>query len=176
MFQRMNLNTALAAVPGASNAHTENAWYAKAADAVRSSSQALTVAVIGLALVSTSGVLNGGTVPPTSPFSPLKTWLQSSFLGSDWVIMLGLVALIALVWGLAHGKGWGPASIVLGVIAVPIIGPNAIAALATATRDPLPLVQKVEQVTPNAATEGVNAVRGGEFALKAKTSADAGGL
>ena len=155
MNQGMKLNAAYAAA-GITPQGQAVPWYREAAFAVRKSGQGLSVAVLGAALVATSGVLNGGTVPPTSAFSPLKTWLQTSFLGSDWVIMIGLVALIALVWGLAHGKGWGPASIVLGVISVPIIGPNAISALATATREPVPVVQKVEQAAPTVAGVSAN--------------------
>ena len=170
MFQRMNLNTAFAAGAGTSEDHSAEPWYRKALDATRSTKQSLTVALLGLAIVSTSGVLNGGTVPPTSPFSPLKTWLQTSFLGSDWVIMLGLVALIALVWGLAHGKGWGPASLVLGVISVPIVGPNAIAALATATRAPVPMVQKADESNVTAAAQAKAATSAGTLVAKSTKS------
>lgn len=127
-------------------------WRAKAGAFMRSPMQTLSTVTIGTGLLVTAGALAGGTLPPTSAFTPLKTWLQNNFLGSDWVLLIGFVALIALVWGLLHGKGWGGASIVLGVLTAALLGPQLVIAAATATRAPTPIVQQLRQAPQAAAT------------------------
>ena len=128
-------------------------WFEKTCAVARSPMQTLTAVAISAGLLGTAGALNGGTLPPASAFTPLKTWLQTNFLGSDWVLLIGFFALVALVWGLLHGKGWGAASIVLGVLAAALLGPNLVIAAATATRDPAPIVQQVTQ-QPKASSAG----------------------
>jgi hypothetical protein len=134
--------------------HTNAGWLAKTGAFVRSPMQTLTAVALGAGLLATTGALNGGTLPPASAFTPLKTWLQTNFLGSDWVLLMGFVALIALIWGLVHGKGWGAASIVLGLLTAALLGPTMVIAAATATRAPTPIVQQLHQV-PQAAVAGV---------------------
>jgi len=128
-------------------------WRAKANAFMRSPMQTLAAVAIGAGLLATTGALNGGTLPPASAFTPLKTWLQTNFLGSDWVLLMGFVALIALIWGLVHGKGWGAASVVLGLLTAALLGPTMVIAAATATRAPAPIVQQLRQV-PQAGAAG----------------------
>lgn len=139
MFQRMNHNTAPAAGMRGPRAQATLGRFDKA----RTALQAASAAALAGVLVATTGALNGGTLPPASVFTPLKTWLQTNFLGSDWVLLVGLVCLVVLVWSLMHGKGWGSASVILGVLSVALLGPNLLVALATATREPAPIVQQV---------------------------------
>ena len=133
-------------------------WLAKTGAFVRSPMQTLTAVAIGAGLLATTGALNGGTLPPASAFTPLKTWLQTNFLGSDWVLLMGFVALIALIWGLVHGKGWGAASVVLGLLTAALLGPTMVIAAATATRAPAPIVQQLQRL-PQTATVGTLTVK-----------------
>jgi hypothetical protein len=156
-MNQLNFNSATADRTMNHSAHatkdrtpSRKGWITKAADAGRSTMIYLSVAVLGVGLVATTGALNGGTIPPASVFTPLKTWLQANFLGSDWVLVIGMVALVGLVWGLLHGKGWGGASVVLGIVTAALLGPQLVLAAATATRDPVVAVQAV-QATPTRA-------------------------
>jgi hypothetical protein len=157
MFQRMNHNTAPMAGMSGPRAQAALGRFDKA----RTALQAAAAAALAGVLVSTTGALNGGTLPPASVFTPLKTWLQTNFLGSDWVLLVGLVCLVVLVWSLMHGKGWANASIILGVLSVALLGPGLLVALATATREPAPIVQQV-----NPAVQKPVGVVGGSAASK----------
>lgn len=158
MFQGMNHNSAPAAGMSVLRKQTVGGAFHKA----RTALQAASAAVMGGVIVATTGALNGGVLPPASVFTPLKTWLQTNFLGSDWVLLVGLVSLVVLVWSLMHGKGWGSASMILGVLSVALLGPGLLVALATATREPAPIVQQV-----NPAVHKTVAVVGGSAANKA---------
>jgi len=94
-----------------------------------------------VAMVASVGALNGGKGLTASAYAPLSATF-SGMLTSDWVMVIALAAVIALIWELAHGKGWGRVSIVLGVLAMALIGPAVATTLATATREPAPLVSK----------------------------------
>lgn len=144
-----------------------SSWRAKAGAFMRSPMQTLTAVALGAGLLATTGALNGGTLPPASAFTPLKTWLQTNFLGSDWVLLMGFVALIALIWGLVHGKGWGAASIVLGLLTAALLGPTMVIAAATATRAPAPIVQQLHQL-PQAAAVGTLTIKSGPAPLAAR--------
>jgi len=161
VFQSINTNAALAAVPSHSRKQVASNWRTKARSTIGTAIIAGAAALVGLMEVGTVGALNGGTIPPASPFTPLKTWVQTNFLGSDWVLVIGFIALVTLVWGLMHGKGWGAASVVLGILAAALLGPNLVIAAATATREPLPVVSHVDQAprlaAPSVATFHVNA-------------------
>jgi hypothetical protein len=144
VFQNVIPNAALAAAPTHPRKQVASNWQSKARGAVGTVIIGGGAALIGLLEVGTVGALNGGTVPPTSAFTPLKTWVQTNFLGSDWVLVIGFMALVVLVWGLMHGKGWGAASIVLGILAAALLGPNLVIAAATATREPVPAISHVD--------------------------------
>lgn len=83
-------------------------------------------------LLSTIGALNGGTALTASVWDALKTWLQS-MLTSTWLLVLTLITLVVCVWRLAHGQGYGMLSVILGILAVALIGPGFVTAAATAT-------------------------------------------
>jgi len=89
-------------------------------------------------LVIGVGALNGGKALAASSFSVLNTTF-AQMLSSDWVMVIALVCIIALIWELMHGKGWSRTSVVLGVISMALIGPSFMGTVATATRAPAPL-------------------------------------
>ena len=161
MFKRMFPKSAMAAAP----THPQEAgskgaigWHDKMRGAIGTAVIGGAAALIGAFEVGTTGAINSGTIPPTSVFTPLKTWVQTNFLGSDLVLVVGFISLIALGWALMHGKGWGGASAVLGILAVMLLGPNLVVAAATATRDPLPIVERVDQASHSAAPAAKTAV------------------
>lgn len=158
MSQRLIPNAALPVAPTPPHKKGARDWRSRARSAVAPVALGGTAAFIGILEIGTTGALNGGTIPPASAFTPLKTWVQTNFLGSDWVLVIGFFALVVLIWGLLHGKGWGGASIVLGILAGALLGPNLVIAAATATRDPQPMVTRVDQTT-HGATAAVAALR-----------------
>ena len=103
-------------------------------------SQSNNVAVIGIAVgvacvLMSAGALNGGTALTTGVWDSLSTWLQG-LLSSTWVLVLALAALVGAVWQLASGKGFASLGLVLGVLAVALIGPGVITTLSTSTLQP----------------------------------------
>lgn len=98
----------------------------------------LIVATI-VCLVSVAA-LNGGTALVASGFDTIIATIKS-MLASTMVLSFAFVALFASVWQITHGKGYGMLSIVLGVLAVAILGPAIVTTTATATRDPGKMVQ-----------------------------------
>jgi hypothetical protein len=103
-------------------------------------SQGSNFAVIGLALgvtgvLMSAGALNGGTALQTGVWDSLSTWMQG-LLSSTWVLVLALSALVGAVWQLASGKGFASLGLVLGVLAVALIGPGVITTLSTSTMQP----------------------------------------
>lgn len=93
---------------------------------------ALMLILCSVFLLSTMAALNGGTALTASVWDPLKTWL-SGMLASTWVIVIVLVVLLACLWQLMHGRGYGMLSVVLGILAVALIGPGLVTTIATAT-------------------------------------------
>lgn len=83
-------------------------------------------------MLSTIGALNGGVDLTASVWDALKIWLQS-MLTSTWLLVLTLITLVVCVWRLAHGQGYGMLSVILGILAVALIGPGFVTAAATAT-------------------------------------------
>lgn len=154
MFKRMFPKAAMAAAPTnpqEPGSNRANRWQEKMRGAIGTAVIGGAAVLIGAFEVGTTGAINGGTIPPTSVFTPLKTWVQTNFLGSDLVLVVGFISLIALGWALLHGKGWGGASAVLGILSVMLLGPNLVVAAATATRDPQPVVVRVDQAPRSAA-------------------------
>ena len=103
------------------------------------------LATVGLAagvssVLLSAGALNGGTALQTGVWDSLSTWMQG-LLSSTWVLVLALAALVGAVWQLASGKGFASLGLVLGVLAVALIGPGVVTALSTATANPLSIVQ-----------------------------------
>ena len=97
-------------------------------------------AVIGLAVgvvcvLMSAGALNGGTALTSGVWDSLSTWMDG-LLSSTWVLVLALAALIGAVWQLATGKGFASLGLVLGVLAVALIGPGVITTLSTSIAQP----------------------------------------
>ena len=155
MLKSMSLKAAPATTGARFNKRPATSWHSNLRGSVGTAVIGGAIAVIGAFEVGTTGALNGGTIPPASAFTPLKTWVQTNFLGSDWVLVIGFMALVALVWSLMHGKGWAGASVVLGILAAALLGPNLVIAAATATRDPAPIVSHVDQAPKASSTSTI---------------------
>ena len=92
--------------------------------------------IIGtVALLTSAGALNGGTALTTSGFDGIVTTVKG-LLASTMVLSFALVALFASVWQITHGRGYGMLAMVLGVLAVAILGPTIVTSVATSTRNP----------------------------------------
>lgn len=84
-------------------------------------------------LVSSIAALNGGTALTASSWDTFVNW-ENSMLTSSYVQAAALLVLVWGIWNASHGKGFGFLSMTVGIIAIAILGPNVITALATATR------------------------------------------
>ena len=113
-----------------------------------SDNAALATLVIGtVGLLITIAALNGGTAPTASAWDGVKTYL-TSLLSSSWVLVLAFIALVAAVWQIAHGKGYGAVGLILGILSVALIGPGVVTAAATATRSPLAIESPTNATSP----------------------------
>jgi uncharacterized membrane protein len=92
------------------------------------------IALSVAALMMTIGALNGGTALTASVWDSLATWLKN-MLSSTWVLVLAFIVLVAAVWQMAHGGGYGMLALVLGVLAVALIGPGFITSMSTSIGD-----------------------------------------
>lgn len=95
---------------------------------------AVIVLAMGAMLISV-GALNGGTALGASAWDTLVSTIQS-MLGSTLVMALVLLSLIVTIWQLAHGQGYRNLKVVLGILAVALIGPSLMTTVATATGVP----------------------------------------
>lgn len=124
------------------------------------SSQNIKLALLAstILLLASSAALNGGTALTASAFDGIVNTIKG-LLTSSMVLSMALVALFAAVWQITHGKGYGMLSMVLGVLAVAILGPTIMTSVATATRDPsiqakqVPLSEKTSQPETSARTK-----------------------
>lgn len=96
-----------------------------------SASDLMLLVACALAIGFSVGALNGGTALTTSVWDALETWL-TGMLSSTWVLVLAFIALIAAVWSLAHGGGYRGISLILGILAVALIGPGVVRQVAQA--------------------------------------------
>ena len=106
----------------------------------------LAVAMIAATVVvlATVGALNGGVAVTTGVWDALLTTVRG-LLTSTWVLALAFIALVASVWQIAHGRGYGALATVLGLLAVALIGPGMATSMATATHERVSLVQNAAQ-------------------------------
>lgn len=113
------------------------------------SKQNMTIAALiaGVAAVALSaGALNGGVAPTASAWDGLVLWFQG-MMTSTWVIVMALIVLVGAVWQLAHGGGYKMLSVVLGVLAVALIGPGLVTTVATATGQQAMIVAPIAHVS-----------------------------
>jgi hypothetical protein len=83
-----------------------------------------------LALLASVAAMNGGTALTAGAFDAVVTMLQN-MLKSTWTIMLALVVLVAAVWQLAHGGGYKTIGLILGVLAIALVGPGFLTTVST---------------------------------------------
>jgi hypothetical protein len=95
---------------------------------------AFTVLAMGAMLISV-GALNGGTALTASAWDTLVQTLQG-MLGSTLIMVLVLISLLVTIWQLAHGGGYRNLALVLGILAIGLIGPSFVQTIATATGVP----------------------------------------
>lgn len=102
----------------------------------------ITMVVAGVVIASTLGALNG-TALTTGVWDALVTTVKG-LLTSTWVLALAFIALVASVWQIAHGRGYGTVATILGLLAVALIGPGMAQSIATATHAPTLLIQSAD--------------------------------
>jgi len=83
----------------------------------------LVAAVAPIAILGCMAAMNGGTALATGPFDVVVTTLRD-ILASSWTIMLALVVLVVAIWQLAHGGGYKTVGVILGVLAIALVGPG----------------------------------------------------
>jgi hypothetical protein len=91
-------------------------------------------ALAPLAVLGCMAAMNGGTALTASAFDSVVTTLQG-ILSSTWTIMLALVVLVVAVWQLAHGGGYKTVGVILGVLAIALVGPGFLATISTSMPD-----------------------------------------
>ena len=80
-------------------------------------------AAVPIALLGCAAAMNGGTAVTTGAFDIVVDTLKG-MLSSSWTIMLALIVLLVAVWQLAHGGGYKTVGLVLGVLALALVGPG----------------------------------------------------
>ena len=91
-------------------------------------------------LVVSVAALNGGTALTASAFDGIVTTIKG-MLSSTMVLSFAMIALFAAVWQITHGRGYGALGLVLGVLAVAIIGPTFMTSVSTTLRHPVAVSQ-----------------------------------
>jgi hypothetical protein len=87
-----------------------------------------------LAILGCMAAMNGGTALTASAFDSVVTTLRN-ILSSTWTIMLALVVLVVAVWQLAHGGGYKTVGVILGVLAIALVGPGFLTTISTSMPD-----------------------------------------
>lgn len=90
----------------------------------------LVAVAVPFALLGTMAAMNGATALTVGPFDSVVGVL-TSLLSSTWTIMLALVVLVAAVWQLAHGGGYKSIGVILGVLAIALVGPTFLTTIST---------------------------------------------
>lgn len=104
----------------------------------------LTMIATTVVVLATLGALNGGVAVTTGVWDTLQTTVRG-LLTSSWVLSLAFIALVACVWQIAHGRGYGAIATVLGLLAVALVGPGMATSIATATHAPIEQTQTQHQ-------------------------------
>lgn len=100
-----------------------------------------------LAILACTAAMNGGTALTINEFGPIVTWLRG-MLSSEYTMVLAMVVLVAGIWQLAHGGGWKTIGLVLGVLAVALVGPGVLTTMSTSmpTAAQMAVIEHVQQV------------------------------
>lgn len=94
----------------------------------------LKAALVPAAIVMAMGAMNGGQALAAGPFDVVMATL-TDVLSSTWTLMLAVMVLVVAVWQLAHGGGYKTVGIVLGVLALALVGPGFLTTISTAMPD-----------------------------------------
>jgi len=95
---------------------------------------ALVAVAAPLAIAGCMAAMNGGTALAAGPFDVVVTTLRD-ILASSWTIMLALVVLVVAIWQLAHGGGYKTVGVILGVLAIALVGPGFLTTISTSMPD-----------------------------------------
>jgi fumarate reductase subunit D len=101
----------------------------------------ITIALIvgTVVILASTAALNGGVALAASSFDGIVTTIKG-MLSSTMVLTFALVALFAALWQITHGKGYGMLGMVLGVMAIGILGPAIVTSVSTTTRHPAAMI------------------------------------
>lgn len=94
-----------------------------------------------LAIMGCMAAMNGGTALSASAFDSVVATLNT-LLSSSWVMMLAIIVLVVAVWQLAHGGGYKTVGLVIGVLAVALVGPTFLTTVSTA----MPTQAQMQQI------------------------------
>jgi hypothetical protein len=83
-----------------------------------------------VAVLGSMAAMNNGTSLAANEFAPVVTWLRD-MLASDLTMVLALVVLLAGIWQLAHGGGYKTVGVILGVLAIALVGPGVLTTMST---------------------------------------------
>ena len=112
---------------------------------------AITMIATTAVVLATLGALNGGVAVTAGVWDTLQTTVRG-LLTSSWVLALAFIALVAAVWQIAHGRGYGALATVLGLLAVALIGPGMATSIATSTHSSIAQVQATSTSVHNGAS------------------------
>lgn len=94
-----------------------------------------------LAILGCMAAMNGGVALQASAFDSVVDTLNT-LLSSTWVMMLAIIVLVVAVWQLAHGGGYKTVGLVIGVLAVALVGPTFLTTVSTA----MPTTAQIQQI------------------------------
>lgn len=97
---------------------------------VQRAAKLLVAVAAPIAVAGSVAAMNGNTALTAGAFDAVVTMLQN-MLTSSWTIMLALVVLVAAVWQLAHGGGYKTVGLILGVLAIALVGPGFLTTVST---------------------------------------------
>ena len=111
---------------------------------IKSNTVLLSLISATVILLTAIAALNGGTALTASAFDGIVTTIKG-MLSSTMVLSFAMIALFAAVWQITHGNGYGALGLVLGVLAVAIIGPTFMTTVSTTIRHPNVVMQHANQ-------------------------------
>jgi type IV secretory pathway VirB2 component (pilin) len=94
-----------------------------------------------LLILGCMAAMNGGTALSASAFDSVVTTLRT-MLTSSWLMMLAIIVLVVAVWQLAHGGGYKTVGVVIGVLAVALVGPTFLTTVSTS----MPTAAQIQEI------------------------------